>query len=516
MNLNSMLFFLLFWGSFSLSAQSFDDYCHKADSLENVLEYEEAIVWIDKALKISSKHAAALHLKSRALYHLQQYDEAIKVAKDFIKQSDNPAEGWMLLGNIESSKGNHRDALELYNKALKYDPKDYIIWYNRGYTYYELGKAYYDKAWDDMQSSMSLNQDYYASYNIRGLLNLKYKKNNERALADFNKAIALKSTDWWSNKNRAVVYKRMKQYKNAIYSYNLTLKCVPPTKEQERDAFYERGMTFAQMGELNNALNDYNKAAQILGYEKDLYTDRASILIDLKKYKEAEADIDRVMEELPDAAVLLNLKGLVCFYTDRDEDAVKWFEQSILADSTLSYPYFNMGNVYAWHNNLEKALYFYKKTIVVDESHWPTYLKMGDLFYDTNKFDESIKNYNIYLENHPNPVISAYNYRGLSYLMLKNYDLALKDFDKAIELNPKNHSAYSNRGELNRRLGDIEAAWKDFEQSIEINPKRGAPYYGMGRIEHDNGHSEKACEYWKKADELGYKYASEELKKHCQ
>ena len=48
----------------------------------------------------------------------------------------------------------------------------------------------------------------------------------------------------------------------------------------------------------------------------------------------------------------------------------------------------------------------------------------------------------------------AYNVRGSAYGRGGKYREALKDFDKAIELNPNFYQAYANRALIHRFLGD--------------------------------------------------------------
>jgi tetratricopeptide (TPR) repeat protein len=48
--------------------------------------------------------------------------------------------------------------------------------------------------------------------------------------------------------------------------------------------------------------------------------------------------------------------------------------------------------------------------------------------------------------------------------------LALADYDKAIELNPKLADTFFNRGLVNYDLGHYKLAAADFGQVIELNP----------------------------------------------
>jgi len=47
---------------------------------------------------------------------------------------------------------------------------------------------------------------------------------------------------------------------------------------------------------------------------------------------------------------------------------------------------------------------------------------------------------------------------------------ALKDYYKAIDLNPNYDTAYNDRGEIYLFIGKYELAYSDFAQALKINP----------------------------------------------
>ena len=55
--------------------------------------------------------------------------------------------------------------------------------------------------------------------------------------------------------------------------------------------------------------------------------------------------------------------------------------------------------------------------------------------------------------------------------ILNDYKGAISDFDKAIELNPKDADAYICRGTAKAILNDYKGAILDYDKYIELNPK---------------------------------------------
>ena len=70
--------------------------------------------------------------------------------------------------------------------------------------------------------------------------------------------------------------------------------------------------------------------------------------------------------------------------------------------------------------------------------------------------------------NLPPRHISAYNNRGIAYYKLKEYKKAIKEFSKAIKLNPEFAAAYLNRGSAYDKLKQTGSARLDFKKAISI------------------------------------------------
>jgi tetratricopeptide (TPR) repeat protein len=65
---------------------------------------------------------------------------------------------------------------------------------------------------------------------------------------------------------------------------------------------------------------------------------------------------------------------------------------------------------------------------------------------------------------------------------LENYNLAIENFTKAIELNPNDFYLYSFRGDAYVEIGYYNLAINDYTKSIKLNPNDSNGYNGRGVV----------------------------------
>src|SRR5437667_2775532 len=70
--------------------------------------------------------------------------------------------------------------------------------------------------------------------------------------------------------------------------------------------------------------------------------------------------------------------------------------------------------------------------------------------------------------------------QGDRAFVIKNYDLAIENYSKVIEIDPKFEYAYFNRAYAKHKKGDHKAAIEDFNKTLEVNPKNPAAFSARG------------------------------------
>jgi tetratricopeptide (TPR) repeat protein len=111
-----------------------------------------------------------------------------------------------------------------------------------------------------------------------------------------------------------------------------------------------------------------------------------------------------------------------------------------------------------------------------------------DKFYQLNDYEAAIKEFNKAIELQPD-YIEAYYYRGLSKMNNNNFVEAVKDFNKALEIiakskTPKNlhyqKDILYNLGRSKYNLEDYEGTKEIFGELLKENANSALSYYYFG------------------------------------
>lgn len=84
--------------------------------------------------------------------------------------------------------------------------------------------------------------------------------------------------------------------------------------------------------------------------------------------------------------------------------------------------------------------------------------------------EEIVKRCTAYLSFFPKDVLS-YTSRANAYADLNQYEKALMDFNKSLEMDPKNAFAYSCRGDMFLKIKKTRQALIDFDSACQLQPK---------------------------------------------
>ena len=153
--------------------------------------------------------------------------------------------------------GIWKDSITLWSYFIEREPESVPpAYYNRGMVFDNMGR--FDKAIEDFDKAIALNPSYLDAYNNRGLVFEEMGK-FDKAIEDFDKAIALNPSDPDPYYNRGVVFTKMGKFDKAIDQFDKTIKINP----QYTAAYAERGKVYIRIGNKELAVSDFQKACDL-------------------------------------------------------------------------------------------------------------------------------------------------------------------------------------------------------------------------------------------------------------
>ncbi len=132
--------------------------------------------------------------------------------------------------------------------------------------------------------------------------------------------------------------------------------------------------------------------------------------------------------------------------------------------------YINTGKGYSDAGDFDKAILEFTKAIELEPDNPDGYSGRGLAYVLAKEYDKSFEDLNTVItivENssdrvsYINPEV-AYFFRGIAYTAKGDDNLAIRDFSKAIELNPDYADAYQARGRLYFMMGKDRQAFADY------------------------------------------------------
>jgi tetratricopeptide (TPR) repeat protein len=129
--------------------------------------------------------------------------------------------------------------------------------------------------------------------------------------------------------------------------------------------------------------------------------------------------------------------------------------------------------------------------------------------------DKALKRANKFIELRPDSSV-GYNDRGTIYLVTKDYEKALADFNNVIEKGTDYPAiAYFNKAESLRELNRFGEAIKSYNVVIAVDNKDSRAYFKKGIAFSKIGNKDSACISFKIAKDLGDTEAGKEMDSNC-
>jgi tetratricopeptide (TPR) repeat protein len=226
------------------------------------------------------------------------------------------------------------------------------------------------------------------------------------------------------------------------------------------------------------ALADYSRSIELNNQRYRPYFALGTLYLKMRRYQEAIADFTRTLE--------LNGRYVKAWV--------------------------NRGNAYRDLNQADAAIADYNEALKINRRFDKALNNRGAAYLKKGMYNEALKDFTRVIETDPS-YVNAYINRAALYINpnVKQYELAIQDYDTALRLDPVNAQARHYRGVALRGLGRDTEALEDFNESITLSPNTAVYYYTRAQTLRAMGRRDEAFQDARKAQSLGYNVPPEYL-----
>lgn len=349
----------------------------------------------------------------------------------------------------------------------------------------------------------------YYSYQGNRLLDIRQP---EKALEQFQNLIAINPNSAVAWKGRGDAYLSIGRDLQALESYNKSLFFEP----NDPKTLNNKGKGLYKLRRYKEALEVHEKVLEINPNNPEAWSGKGFAYIGLNKYKEANDSLEKLKQINPDKPSVWQQIGLVTELLQGSQAAKKYYEEAVSSYDDLLRRKPNdvvalteRGSVLLKLNRLPEALASYEKALKIDNNFYEALVGKGNALGGLGKPQEALFAFNRATEIRPLDYQVWFTRGSLLAQYMKDYNEALKSFEKAIERRYDSSDAWVNKGAVLLELNRYDEALVAFDKAKDLQPKdpyvwanRGYALEKLGRTQEARNSNNKALELGLPREEL--------------
>ena len=149
----------------------------------------------------------------------------------------------------------------------------------------------------------------------------------------------------------------------------------------------------------------------------------------------------------------------------------------------------------------EEALNSFRRALSEESTHTDSLYGSARAKFKLELHAEAIQDFDRLINLIPKNA-TYYSERGVALHLAGDNVRALRDFDEGVELEPDNPYRYSSRAYIKDRMRDYQGAIDDYTRAIELDPEDAIAYNNRGLVEEKLGYAQRAKQSFAQADQL--------------
>jgi tetratricopeptide (TPR) repeat protein len=289
------------------------------------------------------------------------------------------------------------------------------------------------------------------------------KRDFDRAIADYDRAIEVDPTDAKSFDWRGGAYFGRRDYDRAIADYDQAIKLDP----KNAVTFRNRGVAYRAKRDFDHALADLTQALQINPTDRDSIFERGLTYENKGDYDRGIADFSEVIRIDPKFASAYMYRGVLYGAKGDLNHQKSDFDAGIALRPEQANYYNARAGMWTKKGDYDQAFADVAHAMQLAPAAPYLFNTRGEIWSAKGDLDHAIADYTEALSRAPNYAL-AYVNRGKAYRLKGDVDRAMIDLNEVIRRYPTYGMAFAERGLAFRAKGDEEHARSDFEQATAL------------------------------------------------
>ena len=439
---------------------------------QNQEKYELAATDYQRSLEFFPEDRLTLVNMAIVNVELKHYDVAEKFFEVLLRRFPDYVPGYLTRGQMHLERKDTLKALADYDKAIEIDPYTAQSFSARGLLQFQMKD--YNKALADLDEAIRLDPFFTGNYINRGLV--KYNLNDLRgAMADYDRVIEMDENNLIALFNRGLLRAQVADNNRAIRDFDKVIEIEPDNTM----AYINRAMLHAEIGDNASAIEDLNV---VLNDYPDFFTGyymRAEMKRQLNDLRGAERDFlaarneeakakKRATADAEDGRKLASESKDTREETDKDIDK---FNLLVVADKEAS-----QKNQSKYQRESRGRVQDLNTKVALEPKFVLTYYDKGFEVSRPVYFSESMERANDLL-NLNWKLKAVNNEAALNELQVQTHFRSIDNFSRLLVQQPNDARLYFGRGMDFMLVQDYENALKDINRAIELQPDFLQPYF---------------------------------------
>jgi superkiller protein 3 len=409
--------------------------------------------------------------------------------------SKRTADSLSTLGFDAFKAADYDKAISLFSKAIEFNKQDNELYYNLGSAYF--GKGSLKESEDALRKSVALKGDFPLALVALADV-IRMEKKPAEAFGLYEKALSIDNTIEKLHEKMGYMCMENKEYEKAIKYFEVPEK----KKKLIEDGYYYLARCYEGLKNIPEAVKYYElfKKTPMNDPENRYNTslNLGEIYFQQLKYDKALENYLTVVKENPNSPKIME-KIANIYQTKKDYD--KAIAAFLKADNDYEKSekygvYLGLAQCYEAKNKYAEAASYYDNAASIKKTY-AVYYNSGRLYRLQNNFDKAITNLNKALEIEPNN-INAYKDLDLCYTAQKKYEDAIKVEKKMAEIQPAGADIFNAIGYSYLCLKDTVNALDYYKKALTVDPNYAKSLLSIANIYFTKKEWDNAIEYFEK------------------